>query len=703
MNYADVARTKGTLIGRAWFGKNVGSSSDAEQVNAGTCLRNEPLQDVVSPTSPYSQNGMCNTVARRCYASHAEAAKGTTLGALSNYTCLSDFDCYGRCSGDQGRLCVTDADCHASSVSPSSVPLFNPGQLSVAPAARLGCSISNPAACTSTGWLSFNASDFSSADAITPDNKTLGVQYNVLNTSHNSSAAINNSGAHELSGWARFTTLASLDDPNYQAGKGWVSFRGPSVSAAPVSVMTDGAPVNSLIACQDCYGSNTKDLNCAYCVDSAQHSCTPSNAVLNAGTPQQHNEAACHYVCQTSGASCFNDFDCGPTGGSCRPVGYCTGDMHTICQSDTDCSLAGGYCNSGVVCSAAGASCVQYGVTSSTQNGSYSGMAWSSDFGWLGFRGVTQAQSRFFQTRLGSIYATGDVGNPLSTQPAGTNNCNATFLILSGGTAANNWCSAIENQAGYNSRTDVIQSNVTPIQLPSSANIYQNILGRFDLTGMETVLPGGKNKYGSPIVSLTVPANHKIATAWQTAITNASPSGSLGGRVYIAGNSADAGVSGAPSAVTYSLESAMKIYNSSNLTTDGTGAGMLIVEGNLTINAGLSYALTGNIDDLRKLQNLIIVVKGDLTIDNFVQSIVGSFYVTGTVHTTSSTTNANQYPLVARGLMIAHNFDFGRKFAGTVENPAPSELIIADGRIQSNPMPGMTDFVKSLPSLAVQP
>jgi hypothetical protein len=149
----------------------------------------------------------------------------------------------------------------------------------------------------------------------------------------------------------------------------------------------------------------------------------------------------------------------------------------------------------------------------------------------------------------------------------------------------------------------------------------------------------------------------------------------------------------------------MVFYASTDLSdpNQGSGAGILVVNGNLTIRSGLSYAAIAGLNDVRKLQNLVIVVKGDLTIDNSVQKIVGSYYVTGTIHTTSSDTGSNQYPLEIRGLVIAKEFDLGRKFAGTVENPAPSELIIADGRLQANPMPGMTDFVKALPALTAQP
>jgi hypothetical protein len=96
----------------------------------------------------------------------------------------------------------------------------------------------------------------------------------------------------------------------------------------------------------------------------------------------------------------------------------------------------------------------------------------------------------------------------------------------------------------------------------------------------------------------------------------------------------------------------------------------------------------------------MVVVKGNLTINNDVNKVVGGFYVTGTTNTVSDINSNNTTPLVFKGLMISKNFSFGRKSAGTIENPTPSELMIYDGRIQTNAMLGMTDFSSALPNTA---
>jgi hypothetical protein len=681
----------GSLTGRAWFGKSIGTITDQEQRSLGSCQRSDILTDPTnlvgsgSFLSQYDVHGMCNTSAHRCFASRAASQQGAA-GALSNYSCLSDFDCYGRCQKDQGTLCVVDNDCTiGATTNPPTFQTrsggsFNP--LAVNPSASLGCSSSSVLGCTAIGWLTFDSKDLT--DATTPDGTSFGVSFNSTDPTHNAAAATNLQGRHELKGWARFMTLANSLDPNYNFS-GWVKLRGPEV-----------VPQGKLFACRDCYGSNLDTLNCAFCRDEKGSSCSPSNATVpyvnSENIRVNRTEAQCYYTCSNDiTKKCVTDSNCSD-GGSCKPTGFCSGNTSIPCM-DNDACTGNGICELGAVCSISGASCQQYGVNMSQANGKMVGYAWSEDFGWLDFSDVQQANARFFQTKLGDIYATKDIGSATQTQPVGINNCNATFLILSGGTIASNWCSAFESSAQSAGLSSAKSSNVTPIQLPSSANVYRNVLGRFDLIGMETVVGNGKNKYGSPVVPLQ-PSGTEIAAEWRDKIGSVKP---LGGKVYTVGDGTS----------TYTIGSSLSfIASSQNLANDGSGAGVLVVNGNLTINSGISYTDAATLTDSRALQNLVIVVKGNLTIDDSVSSLVGAYYVTGTIHTASSpSTNSSpqQQPLEIRGLVIAKEFDLGRTVAGTVERPTPSELIIADGRIQANPMPGMTDFVKSLPALTAQP
>jgi len=416
--------------------------------------------------------------------------------------------------------------------------------------------------------------------------------------------------------------------------------------------------------------------------------------------------------------ACLTDADCGVDKGNtfandtCRSLGVCTGDSATYCNSDAECNAVGGYCNLGMFCKKQTLEsyqhCATYGVNMSVQTGQYSGFAWREDLGWLAFRGVGRTGTRYIQTLLGDIIASGDIGNPQLSQPLGVNNCNATFLILSGGTIANNWCSALSSSANVPVGFTPKQSNSAyqSLVIPKEANLYQSALGRIDIPGLinttRTASSVNYNKYSSPIVAWQpTSAATDIGPVWNTAMGAGL---SLGGKVYVADCSAITDN-------TCTLDQAMQFRASADIST-GTGAGLLVVKGNLTITQNMTYP-SSNISDSRQLASLVVMVipaagdpnTGNLTIANNVTQIVGAYYVSNTVKTISdpNAPNVNAATLVVRGLMIAQTFDFGRKYAGTSESPAPSELVIFDGRLQTNPIPGLADFSKLLPAAIAQP
>lgn len=721
---SDTSRTVGSLTGRAWFGKNIGSTSDNEMTNLGSCLRKEILAPLAG-NSAYTLrgsnwlSGMCDVGSHRCYNSRA-AAKAKNQSELSAYSCWNDFECFGRCEKDQGFICVNDGDCRIGTDTLADSVAGSTNNLSTQPSNRLKCSASSPLACAAGGWLSVNASDFTNPTAPVLG-ESIGVNYNTLHTTHNNASTF--SGFHELSGWGRFMTLANSAEPNYQVGHGWVRFRGDAVAASPktlavkdqaTSIITS-APY--LYGCQDCVGLAKNKLSCAFCQDTLGQSCKPS---YDPGP----KEGSCTYFCggDPLKGACFQDSECA-TGTTCRAIGFCTLDSATQCAKDEDCAGNKGYCNLGAVCQVKApeqpqpTQCYAYGVNLSVDKGQFGGLAWSQDYGWLDFRNVGQGSARYFQTRLGDIYAGGTIGDPQAPQPPGINNCNSTYLIISSATIANNFCSSLGTTVKPGVNIPSKQGGSASIPVASPNNVYQNILGRFDLVGMEKEVEStGRNKYSSGIVEI----NHNGGDI-SAEINAALNAGSLGGRVFNISDDAPSSNAHTRSTVTYTISSPITIRNSTNLATQGSSAGMIVINGDLEIDQNIIYGTTGAtaIDDLRKLQNLVIVVKGNLTIKNTVQKLVGAYYVTDDPRTddgnpatsadvegavsTSDSTSGNTYPLEVRGLMIAKSFNFGRKFAGTVENPAPSELIIYDGRLQSNPLPGMTDFAKALPNTSVTP
>lgn len=659
----------GSLTGRAWFGKASVGSDDMERLDLGSCQRS-PWDPNNIPAQPYNLAGRCDAAQRRC-----KAPDNTP----TSFSCLSDFDCFGRCARDEGFLCVKDDDCRIGPETFSSPLSPATANLSKLPGSELVCGEGSPLACTPVGWLSFNKSDFSATQQIAPDGSSIGVNYNILFADHNQGYPDLNQGGHELSGWGRFMTPANPSNPNSQ-DTGWVRLRGSSTGQS-----TSG----KLFACRDCIGA-LGQMNCAFCQDESNQSCTPADTATTAN---------CHYLCEDNTTPCVTNDQCSGIGsGQCKAPGFCTGDGTTPCASDATCASVGGRCAIGAICERAGSQCTKYGVNLDTETGKFYGYAWSQDFGWLSFQNVTQGGGRIIQTRLADIYAQGPIGAAGIPTPMDPNNCNGTYLIISS-SAITNFCSALGTSAV--SGVDPVQPGSSTIPFPGAGNIYQNILGRFDLKGIETITKtddAGRNynKYGSEIVTANQPASSDLTdSSNESFLSRLNANGkALGGKVYIASGQTD-----------YTIEQVLTIENSSDLGTEGSGAGILIVNGNLTINNQTTYT-SAAITDLRKLASLVVVIKGNLTIANAVQNLVGAYYVydnpatpvvEGTIDTHSSDSD-NQYPLTVHGLMIAKKFEFKRNFAGTIENPLPSELIIYDGRLQSNPLPGMTDFVNALPS-----
>lgn len=605
-------------------------------------------------------------------------------------SCFADNDCYGRCAKDESFVCLTDADCKISSGSLRGLTSTAISPLKYSPYTMATCDKVSSSACSSFGWLSFNKADFPTAPLnlqTPPGGGTLGVSFNSV------------SGG--LSGWARFMSPANdssvkcgsdsfcSNDKNVGCGSasdcrtGWVRFRGANI-APPAT--------GEVFGCHECDSGPVGDSSCQHCQDDSGHSCQPSIT----GTT-----AACHYTCGGEITNdpthyCKSNLDCtaaGLTGqlALCKPPGRCSEDPALSCESDTTCSDANaGYCVFGAECKIAGGLCQAYGVDFDKTTNKFHGYAWSQDFGWMDYRGISKGGDRYLQTRLGDIYATGAIGKPEAVMPS-TENCNATFLIRSA-TSITNFCSALgDPYSGVATRAVV----TNPIPFPGEQNTYENILGRFDVEGMKKVVSDiagvKKNKYGQIIVEK--PPADNLYTWWDgQMLHNNFGKNVLGGKVYkVIG---DATID---TPITFDNLSTNAV---DSLASKGNGAGVLIVEGNLFINKDMLYGTTP-IDDVRKLASLVIIVTGDVTIHPDVTNIAGNFYIIGSLagsagklSTGASLTN----PLTIRGVAIAKDFKFERTFAGTIEDPKPSELFINDGRIQSNPAPGMVDFVKALPT-----
>ncbi len=374
------------------------------------------------------------------------------------------------------------------------------------------------------------------------------------------------------------------------------------------------------------------------------------------------------------GSSCVNSSpDC--------PDGTCTTIRNYSCNSCYDCS--GGKCDS---CQ----SCNLYGVSYNPHNAKLQGFAWAggaganeNGLGWVWFDppgggvGVLQA---WVATRYGDIFVSTknpqgksiSVTSPLPSPP-GT--FNATYVIQANGT--------IE----FSSEKNYLQPQYpTQIKLPTAERQYINVLGRLNFGEMTKT---GANRFGTTEVVTGAQVN-----AWGSNKV-------LEGKIYwVQGNLT------ITNPITFKPGSA-----------NASGAGTIIVDGDLTINAEVKYDTVTTVGKIINIPSVSWIVRGNVIINGGVgtlrtappePNLVGAFLVVGCPGTVSGVTPAcgaavkdgslatgvsSNLELIVNGLMMAKRYAFER----TVQTDRGSEQIIYDGRFVANPPPGLQDLTGVLP------
>jgi len=158
----------------------------------------------------------------------------------------------------------------------------------------------------------------------------------------------------------------------------------------------------------------------------------------------------------------------------------------------------------------------------------------------------------------------------------------------------------------------------------------------------------------------------------------------------------------------------ISIKNGSLLGSD-SGAGVVVVDGDLDIHHEITYQANPTYTNLRQIPSIVWIIKGDLNIDPSVTEVAGTFVILGDGTSTDdppcsgdpvihagcgqiATAFGGDVPpgvqLVIRGSIIARHFDLGRLYHTTND---PAERFINDGRLQANPPNGMTDFSRVVP------
>jgi len=316
--------------------------------------------------------------------------------------------------------------------------------------------------------------------------------------------------------------------------------------------------------------------------------------------------------------------------------------------------------------------------TEKISNSTLIGFAWNNDtqavgLGWLQFSpGDVEP---WIQTKLGDIYSRGGLKG---SRPLGT--FNATYRILANG--------SVEFVSSKGSNSLWVDPNYGLIDFPTPQTRYSNILGQLDLDGL--LCSRGQNmpctnKYGHRVFDL---ADMIDGGEWSTIVSQAGQP--LGEKIYYYNGD-------------LSLTDDIIFNNGSGFT---SGAGTIIVNGNLTIGGDIVYNQTGDPGKFRNLASVAWIIKGDLIIEPQVENLSGAFVVLG---------NGNQCPdsisqpsnncgrfnsgvssnfLKISGLVIARQFNLQRTAMSPLQG---SELIIYDGRLLANIPPGLVNFAQALP------
>ena len=273
--------------------------------------------------------------------------------------------------------------------------------------------------------------------------------------------------------------------------------------------------------------------------------------------------------------------------------------------------------------------------------------------GWVQFQG--QINVPWLETRYGTVYGRKNVGSS-STSAAPTGFFNSSYCILATGnivnlTSQDPTCSV----AGYND-----------LSFPNASQKYRTLAGVIDF---KKILDGNEQ-------NIAAPANLPQI---------------LDGKVYHLSGQAS-----------YTISNPLTFFNARNL--NSSGAGTVVVDGDLNINSNLYYENSKVTAQIENLASIAWIVKGDLIIDPAVTNLVGNFIVLGKAgaicpgagcgNFKTGNDSANPTQLVIKGMAMARQFTFERNYK---KDASGAEQIIYDGRVLVNIPPGLEDVAKGLP------
>lgn len=534
-----------------------------------------------------------------------------------------------------------------------------------------------------------------------------------INKAYSSYETVNSGQRYpdQVAGWARFLTMRDYGQSAYGENDwGWVHLRGAS---APTKFCIGGP--NNGQACTDsaqcqppkgtCKNASAQfsDLSTGgfqQCLD-----CATANNTGEIGRCNICTTVAIDKICTQSDdvneltTACDTDADCG-TNGVCTPQ-----NRNYACNSCTTCQQTG----SAVACSAC-AACDLYGVSYNPQGQQLVGYAWAGGdaersgvnnypggLGWVQFNTVystSSALQAWLETRYGDIFTSGKAG-PASqtTPPAPAGQTNAYYLIQANG------------QVTFTTRaTGLIQEDYPQIALPDVAHNYVNVLGKLDFNEMVPADPDSfvigdtkPNRYGT-----TVALSSNQISAWK-----ASSNGN------VLSNSVDYPDLVGSSLIYYhhgdlTINDAL-LFKQGNATA-ANGAATIIVDGDLHLNADITYDSTAISDGkVAKVPSVAWLVRGNVSVAPAVQNLAGTFFVVGCSTSVAACGGVDKAGIFATGddisspatltvsgLLMAKQFNFQRT---AIDAEHGSERVVYDGRFLANPPPGLQALSALLPSI----
>ncbi len=376
----------------------------------------------------------------------------------------------------------------------------------------------------------------------------------------------------------------------------------------------------------------------------------------------------------------------------------------------------------------------------------------------------TEVIAPWLETQGGNIYAKGDAatGGGFKVPDSGlkppvlNGGFNTTYLIHSNGAISAKWVSECRGVSGGTSCGPSDNPQTPPFNTPNKVNVdakgnaisykgsaesfnvpsggtsgnnYRNKLGLINIGALtDTVVDTdtGKNKYGYKVLSIDDNDN-RLFNRLYTKV-------SLNNNVLYRNGDLNIGLQNTDEPLVFS--SGTSDYPS--------GAGTIVVKGNLYIHTPIKYETSGVTSIVRTPSVAWVVIKradgtgGNIIVDNCINPYFGSagsvllsgaFIAEGTIYTgyggsssgdkgiglpigPSQDSNKlplpnncksvkdggsfpnDDIPLQVNGMMMAHDFKFQRVYTG---NDIGGESIRDDGRLMANTPPGLEDMTKKLP------